>query len=293
MSAQPKRPKPARKKLSEQKDMLKILYYGEAGSGKTTALASMAKLGRILVVDAESGLKQRPLKELGIPVENIEVFSDTSLEGMEELYHDLRAELHEDPTTYVGVVIDSITEIQKKLQEQVMAQAVLKSQRKGIERDRFRVYQDDWNTLSSQMRLLIRGFRDLPCHVGFSALERRDQDDDGVVQYGPATTPAVAGDLKGYVDIGCYMKVQNERKGGETEEYTGVFRPVGKFWAKDRFHAVPRVMMDPSVDRVYQYVTGQYSSRATIIASKGGKTTGDNVDSVQAAWRIAATQESS
>jgi hypothetical protein len=278
--------RPRRKALSEQTDLVKVVYYGESGTGKTTALAGFARLGKVLFVNAESGVKQKPLRKLGIPVENIEVFDDITFEALEQLYFDLKGELHDDPEAYAAVVLDSITEIQKKMMESVMADAILKAERKGVERDRFAAYTEDWGQLTGMTRGLIRGFRDLPCHVGFSALARRDQDDDGVVVYGPDMTPKVQGDLKGYVDVGCYLRVQNATSGGEKEEYTGVFRPVGKFWAKDRFNSLPRVLMDPSADRVYDYVTGKYDARTTAKAAKDGITDGEGVDPIQAAWRI-------
>jgi hypothetical protein len=61
--------------LDEETDFLKILYYGREGVGKTSAAAHAANYGRILVINAESGVKKKPLRDrLGINVENIKTW---------------------------------------------------------------------------------------------------------------------------------------------------------------------------------------------------------------------------
>jgi len=245
----------ARATLSDEREFVNILYYGEPGVGKTTALAHMAKLGRVVYIDAEAGLKPGPLKRLGVPIENIEPHREVSYKALDALYHELVGELAADPDAIAGVVLDSISEIQRKILEQDAKNPIELSQR-------------DYGVNTQELRLLIRHFRDLPCHVGFTSHVRRDQDDDGEVRYGPSLTPAVQGDLLGYVDLVCYLRTAR-RDDGDEPDYVGVFRPIGKHKAKDRFGILPPKLIDPSFDRVAAYVEGTYRREAQREADAG------------------------
>ena len=250
-------------KLSDEAESVKILYYGDYGSGKTSALASAARLGPVLYVDAESGLKARPLRNLGIPVEKIEVHrADISWKALDELFWLLKNQIDKGKAPYKALLLDSVSEIQNKLVEQIMARNQEKAERKGMERDPFLTTLEDWGQNAAQLRDLIRKYRDLPIHVGFASLERRDQDDDGKVRYGPAVSPSVAKDLGGYVDIVCHTTVELI---GEQEFYIGTFSQAGKYSAKDRFGVLPKRMVDPTFDRIIAYVSGELTRETDAI----------------------------
>lgn len=244
--------------LAEMQEPVNALWYGEGGTGKTTALAGMAHLGKILVINAESGVKAKPLKQLGIPIENIEIYPGPGevidFDGLEAQWLRLRELLNKEPGAYAGVVWDSITEIHKTLLDVAVAKAVAKADRLGKERDAHFVALEDYGTMTEQVRALVRKFRDLPCHFGMSALARREQDDDGKVTYQPSVTPKLQADLIGWVDVVCVTSMVYVD--GE-EEYRGLFRPEGKFRGKDRFKSLPKHLVTPSFDRVVQYVNDE------------------------------------
>lgn len=248
--------------LAETEDFVKILYHGEPGTGKTTALAGLARLGKVYYVNAEAGLKAKPLRRMGIPIENIEVYpkkgESITFEGMENLFWSLKAMLEDDPTSLAGVLLDSLTEIQKKFLDNIVQKAVDKADGLGMERNRFQVERNEWGVNTEQMRLLIRQFRDLPCHVGMATQSRRDQDDDGEVSYGPALTPALQGDVVGYCDI--VIATQVEAREGGKDLFFGQTRRVGKYTAKDRYGLLPRKLVTPSFDRVISYVAEELTS---------------------------------
>lgn len=243
--------------LSEASEPLNVLYYGDGGTGKTSHMAAMARLGRVLSVNAESGVKARALRKLGIPVQNIEVFPDpargetVSLRGLEDLYRRIASALIRDPQAYAGVFWDSITEIYKKLLEAVVARGVIQAARAGRERDPFFIERGDYGIMTEQVRSLMRKYRDLPCHFAVSALARREQDNDGAVVYQPAVTPALQGDMIGWMDMVCHTSVAIVN---DEEEYRGLFRPHGKYRGKDRLRAVPKWLIDPTFDRLLMYV---------------------------------------
>jgi hypothetical protein len=238
--------------LSDQDDWVNILSYGEPGTGKTTAQAHMAKLGRVVYINAESGAKRRALAQFDIPLDRIEVFPAKgqiiSFESLDDLFWELKDDVP------VGVVFDSVTEVHKLLLEQVTAREVEKTRRKqeraGLEPDvdPFFIDRSYYGVMTEQMRQLIRKYRDLPCHTAFTALPRRDQNDKtGEVTYGPALTPALATDLMGYVDLICHHTIEDGL-------YCGTFVAKGIKVAKDRYRCLPPVLVNPTMDRIVAYI---------------------------------------
>lgn len=248
----------------EESEFVNILYCGPHGTGKTTDLATMANLGPVVFINAEAGLKAKPLRRLGVKLENIRVWPNRkagetlSFGGIEELFWRMRGELVDNPAAYAGVVWDSVSEIHKLLLEDVVKGAAEKADRAGRERDRFFVDIADYGTMTEQVRFLLRRFRDLPCHFGATALLRRDIDKKGGggVVYRPAVTPALITDLGGFMDAVCYTSVADV---GETGEYRGQFRPDDMREAKDRYgvFADCKKLIDPTFERVAAYVHGQ------------------------------------
>ncbi len=246
-----------RRPLSEERDFLKILYYGDPGTGKTTHLASLTHIGPMIFVDAESGIKRAAMTKREIPLEQLTVDRTVTFDNLEKMFFELKGQLEDDPDAVAGVAIDSLTEVQKKLMDVILVDSVARTQKKGMERSRFDIYKEDWGVNTEQLRQLTRKFRDLPCHVGFACLPKRDQDDDGAVIYGPALTPAFQTDVMGYVDIICHTRVEQV---GDEEIFVGDFHRAGKFIAKDRYGMLPKTLVDPTFDRVVQYVNGELTA---------------------------------
>lgn len=251
--------------LSEDDEPVNVLYYGDGGSGKTTDLATMAIHGKVWIANAESGVKASALRRVGeeldivIPAKNIEIFpseegEELTFDGIESEWKRIREELHADPDAYYGVGWDSITEIQQALKDLEMKRGAMKASRRGVERDPFTMDQDNWRTVNEQCRNLIRKFRELPCHFCASALQRREQDNDGAVVYMPAVTPGLQNDIVGWFDVVCHTEtivVDGE------EVYMGLLRNLGKYRGKDRFKATPRRLVNPTHDRITSYVRGE------------------------------------
>jgi len=129
-----------------------------------------------------------------------------------------------------------------------------------VERDIFQVEGDDWGRLNRKMQRFIRGLRDMPCHVGFSALSRRDQDEEGVVMYRPALGPQNVGTLLAYCDISVAMQPFMV-KPRQPDIVWGITRRQGKWYGKDRLHVLPAQLPFPSMDRIVRYVSGDLTTR--------------------------------
>jgi len=249
--------------LADQEDVVKILYYGEQGTGKTLDLATLGRRGPVIFVNAEGGLKRRPLRIFDVPAENIWLEPATSYEQLEALYWKLRRQFEQqDPGAPVGIIFDSLTEITTVLTEvQVMRRVhgvKEKADQLGVIPDSekmnpFKTHLDDYGVMTQQMRHLARRFRDLPMHTGFSALSKRDVDvsngDAGdAVTYRPQLTPAFGNDIRGYVDIVIATKVAADGR------WVGITKPRFGLMGKDRFGILPVTMVDPTFDRVIAVV---------------------------------------
>jgi hypothetical protein len=248
--------------LDDAEEFVNVLYYGEPGSGKTTAAASMAKLGRIVYIDAEAGLKVQPMKRLQIPTDQIMRYRVETFDDLQNLYWQLKAKLEEEPGAFAGVVFDSMTEIQKKLLEGITnaryQKSVAQAQRGGFEvkDDPFDTDRDEWGKMTEMCRRVCRQFRDLECHTAFVCLDKRDVDKegDGGVFYRPALTPAFATDLQGYVDIVLHMSQEEVSDLSDYSRFVGLSVPVGKYRGKDRYGVLPPSMANPTFDRVVDFV---------------------------------------
>lgn len=245
--------------LDETEDYANVMFSGEGGTGKTTCLADMARLGRVIVINAESGLKGKPLRAMGIPIENITVWPDPkkneslTWESLDKLIWNIKAQLEAEPGSIVGVMMDSATEVHIKLLDIVREDSVKKSLSKDKDRDPFKTELQDYGIMTEQMRNILRRMRDLPCHFGVSTLHKRDKDDDGKVVYRSDMTEKLANSLFGYVDI-CVVTTVAEA-GGVTD-YIGLTKPKGKFRGKDRFGVLPEKMVNPTFSRIVGYMNG-------------------------------------
>lgn len=252
------------KPLEDILDPLRVLYYGDGGSAKSTNIAHMADLGKVVVINAEGGLSVTALKKQGVNTANIEVWPDPgeriTYRGLEAEVLRIREELHQDPSAIVGTAWDSMTEIAAVLLEDVTANEYARAVRTSSKRaDMGEFFTDvgDYGVMASQVRQLIRKFRDLPCHFAASCLERRDQDPDGKIIYRPSVIPSLYSDLHLWFGMVChtYVAASNDPE-SEEEQYRGEFRPIGKYRAKDRHGVAPRVLVNPTFDRLLSYFEG-------------------------------------
>lgn len=276
--------------LDDVIDFTNTLLYGREGSAKTTDSAFLANAmahlppgkGKVLVINAEGGLKKGALKRRGIDTDRIVVWPDpkkherVNHQSLDRIHRRVKADLAADPDSWGGVIFDSASEIHIAFLDTAQAKRVASIQRQGKEVDPDFVDIADYGTMSKLFRDVLRKFRDLPCHFVVTALERRDIDKDtGKPQYGPAVTPGLQTDLLGYVDFVIMCKAEDE-----DGPFRGLTRANSRFRAKDRFDILPRVMVQPSLDRILQYVSGDLTEetdelQATLPAS--GKKAQDKV----------------
>lgn len=259
-------------------DFTNTLLYGREGSAKTTNAARLANAasalpkgkGKVLVINAEGGLKLGPLKKRGVDTSRLVVWPDpkkhqrVTHRSLDEIHRRVKADLVADPESWFGVIFDSASEIHIAILDFVQAKRVQGIKDKGADVDEDFVDIADYGTMSKAFRDILRKFRDLPCHFVVTALERRDIDKDtGKPQYGPAVTPGLQTDLLGYVDFVLMCKPEDE-----DGPFRALTRANSRYRAKDRFDVLPQVMAEPFLDRIIGYVDGSLTEESDPLQTK-------------------------
>lgn len=249
--------------LDDGDDFVRVCYYGEPGSGKTTAVAGAAHLGRVLVANVEEGLYAAPLRKLGIPVKNVIPQSNTRFDSLLKLAEVLRSDLADRADSWAALAVDTCTELADQWLANEVDLRVSKERRKveaqGEEytKKEFNAERDDYGVITQQFRRVLRAYADLPLHVAYTAHVRRDVDeDDGTVRYGPDIFPKMQAALMGHVSILIWTRVVGEYEDGRPI-HVGQTRGTGKYKSKDRLNALPRTLVAPSLERVVGYVNGE------------------------------------
>jgi|SRR5580692_1198038 hypothetical protein len=255
--------------LGDEQEYAKVLYWGDFGTGKTTDMAYLAKLGQVEWLRVDKGLKPGPLRRLGLPVDNIRPHDELEPHALEEMLEGWRGTLHDEPDSIAGICLDTATEL---VARRIEVQADLswrdylaKCRKQHVEPDQSLRYNAADNTMdwyqpvTQELTRLIRHMTDLPWHVGIAAQIRRDVDKtSGHVQYGPQVNPAVRGSLIGYCDLVIETVADGQwadDAGGDV--YIGYPRPRPGREGKDRFGALPRILVSPTMDRVIGYIRGE------------------------------------
>jgi hypothetical protein len=261
--------------LDDADEWYRVLWFGVEGTGKTSNTMLVTKIipdtGKVLLINAEAGAKRSALAHHGVDTSRVALFppkgQQLTFEGLERLFYRIQADLAKDPLSWGAVVWDSITAIYQKLLDDVIEADIRKQaeilQRAGKQRggragnitlrDRFDTDRDDYASMSNQVRLLLRKYRSLHCHLLITALERRDEIGKGAdkrVEYGPAISPALSVDLLGYMDAVIHTRVTS------TGVFVGRSQPTEDTRGKDRLNALPIEMVDPTIERVHAYVSG-------------------------------------
>jgi len=221
--------------LDEQTDYLRVVLYGDHGTGKTTSVATLADRGKIAVVDPENSVRLSALRRRGINTANILVWTDWTVEGVQQFYLTIKAQLEQEPGSIFAVVIDTISALsQLWLEDEVRGQLTRPSMiKKHPDRSQWDIFQDDYGVMAEQVKSVVtRQLFTLPCHVILTAHTRRAENEEGAVRVGPALSPAAQAALLTYSD--WVFRVTRSERGGEVHRVIDT-APRGNVEAKDRF----------------------------------------------------------
>jgi hypothetical protein len=267
--------------LDEADEFTNALLFGDAGTGKTSCMAFLANLpgdGLTVIINAEGGLKKQALKTLGVDTSKVVIWPDRSkgeeisYDSLETLLYRLRNALQRQPGSIKGVGFDSATDLIAGLLQDITFYAyekdqslpqVLKDKRaadgKKLRESPHETQLQDYGLLTNQARTLFRGFRDLGCHFVITALEKDDAvSDTGTKAIGPELPNKISNSLRSYVDLVLRLTAET-LKIGATEQATLVTAETKASLTrqcKDREGVLPFKLVNPTFDRIHQYVKG-------------------------------------
>lgn len=238
------------------RDTLAILVHGEPGMGKSW-LGQTAPAPR-LILDAEGGSRapKRIDPETGRAVRIKQVTWDPAMplpeaDGtwescrvvvrdfgtVERVFEVLDSGVH----PFQSVVIDSLTELQKRCKDSIRTGDEVMNERM-------------WGILLDRMELKLRQFRDLVFHPikPIQALVLLALTQEKSMKFKPAVQGALAVSLPGYLDTIGYMAVTVLEDG--TEERRLLIQPHDRYEAKDRTHTLHehygRVIVNPDISKM-------------------------------------------
>jgi hypothetical protein len=272
-------------KINEAPVYVKLLVYGAIGTGKTRLAATAPN---VLFGNSESGT----LSISGKDIDAYDIDSFLDLNDLAEFLQEhciLRDKLRRgikvgasakqlnavkdqiwnlahtqdeprngvEPTLYDSVVIDSLTDLQKKSLDEIMNDA------KRLEKhDPDKANLEDYGKNTTQVRRVCRFFRDLPMNVTFVCLPADDKEDSGEPIVRPLLTPKLAEEVMGYVDVVGYLFVKKAKDENDKIilQRRLLVQQYDKFRAKIRVPEgvePPMTIIDPTFQKIYDVVIGE------------------------------------
>lgn len=211
----------------------RMMVYGEPGAGKTVFAASAEK-ALIVTNDSAETISAAAMGSTA------DVWVAPTYEDIDQVFEYLRHEGHKE---YDWVWIDNITLLQDQAMDRLMEELVAEKPH----RNRWVPDQHEYLVNQSRLSTMVRSFKKLPMHVGYTAHVMKTEDNDGKVLYLPMIQGgqgALSQKICGYMNIVGYM--QTYRKDDETKRRL-LLEKQGKFHAKGRYPGMQGRLEDPSV----------------------------------------------
>ena len=135
-------------------------------------------------------------------IKGVDVLDVETWESFEEAYWWLK----QNPTKYKTVVIDTITQLQQIVVEEIGGRKAEKAGKAAG--DWGTMTKGDWGEVSSRLKTWITNYRDLPMEVVFLAQDRvfnvdEEENQDGMIdpEVGPRLSPSVNSHLCAAVSV--------------------------------------------------------------------------------------------
>lgn len=236
-----------------------LLIYGDSGFGKTYAAGTLPE-GKTLIIDIDVGVET-------LSKTDHEVVRPDSVAELKEIYEGLR----DGSLAYRFVVIDSLTELEKRVQ-------MFRKQAKGKEF----ISMKEYGETSELMREYMRKFRDLRnegISVIFTALEMpldiQVTESDTQTKAVPMLSKKFALEACGLVDMVARLVINPNS--GERELH---FAGSREFLAKTRVHAVNPVE-PPDLTMLYRKIFGIKAPKDEAASQDEAKGDGNKGESKQ------------
>lgn len=239
---------PAREKM----DFINLLVYGDSGVGKTTLAGSadaVPEMRPVLSVDVEGGTMS-----LSHAYPDVNVVRVRTWRELQDVYNVLHSGKH----PYQTVIIDSLTETQKFSMYNIMTDLHSKKPEADPDIPGMR----EWGKNIEQTRRLVRGFRDLPMHTIFTCLAKSDKNArTGIIEKKPHLSGKLADEVAAFLDVVVYAYAKQIQDGDEVQyKRLLLTAATDSNVAKDRSGRLPMVVEAPTMQKLYQLMTGAGNS---------------------------------
>ena len=244
----------------------KLLIYGASGAGKTRFAGTAPKP---LFADAEKGMASVTKDAARWPIDSIADF------GALMKYLEGTPDTPGNPDGFQTVVIDSINEIQRLLNEYVLEHDpdVGKRPFRGQQMN-----QGDWGfALNLLENRVVRRLKNLPINVIMIATTAGTTSAEGKIEpalYGRNTVSMVTR----YADVVGYMHTRSREGAESTTDHVIRFH-MAHAVSKDRSGKLPAELVDPTWDKLASFWTPK---SPTPIATAQGASSTDNAKKVSA-----------
>lgn len=248
---------------------IKMLVYGDFGTGKTTLAASAVDvpfMNDVLFVDAESGEmtldENDRIKNAG-DIDRIRITDFNMVAHVQEylkahcnardrndvaVLRRLQAKAWGVPESeikevrrYRTVIIDSLTEINEFCMYQLLHLATDMK----LDIDKMDVAEwPEFRKNNQMMQLLMRAYRDLPMNVIFVTSMQYTQDELKKKFFAPNITGKLAGQVQGFMDVVGYLQTGKVAEGKDEAPRRLYIQPVGNFNAKNRRSSYKKAYID-------------------------------------------------
>jgi len=238
------------KPASEIEQYLKVLVYGDPGSGKTVLSATATEhedLCDVLIVNIEGGI---------LSVANTPAFCTEQLKTVSEVESIIWSLANKEKgfENFKTIVIDSGTELQTINLEGIVRASMKKHPSK--ERGEDDVFIEDYGKSNAQLKRIFRQFRDLPMNVIVTALTKRvvPTTSTGKAKHptyvGPLFTERLANSLMGYMDsVWCLTKEDSGKRFLLTQSQSPY---VAKTRGMRFSEAIGNVVENPNLAELYE-----------------------------------------
>lgn len=254
-------------------EYLRCLFYGESGTGKTTAWATFP--GPILAILCSGGLKPGELRSVKTPANKgrIKRVSINSTDEMKELIE------HANSGFYKTVVLDHVSGFQDLKLMEVLGITEIPAQKSwGL------ATQEQYGEVSLECKTILRQFLSIPANTIIIGQQRTDGKADGTTDellaptVGVALIPSLAGWLYPAVDYICQTfkrprmikKETKVGKGPNAKTLTTIVRgkgvdyclrtgPHDVFTTKFRVPKggdLPEIIVDPDYNKLMKVLQG-------------------------------------
>jgi len=236
---------------------IKALIYGRPGAGKTTLAGSAIDCQAMMPMlymtpdQAEADtLRQVAPSASHMIVTKFQQFFDVRDELAKQSYNT------PDGPFFKTVVVDTGTEAEKLSMREIMDYLVKNGRPGGGDVDADVPSVREWGKSISQMRRMIRGFRDLPINFIMCCHETEKRDNKGVDWRRPDLPGKLSNQVAGMFSTVLYIYIKTEKEGKTSRERRLVLTGLTEgYVAKSRVGALPQIMEEPTMSQLHKLIT--------------------------------------